>query len=107
MSVGRSNFASVAVGEKIIVSTSLTKFVRRKKPFYFCKKIPIAFQVCGGYHTPSPVDSVECYDVPTNTWTILASLNLPRSALSIAFIPQMNLAYPDFGDPKQKHNTEN
>jgi hypothetical protein len=70
----------------------------------------IAFQVCGGYHTPSPLSSVECYDVSTNTWTTLASLNLKRSALSMAFIPTMNLAFPDFGDPKhleKKHKTEN
>lgn len=40
----------------------------------------------GGYDGTDQLHSVERYDVETNQWEMLANMNIPRSALSVAVI---------------------
>ena len=74
MKLGRSNFGAVIAEGKIIVA--------------------------GGFSEPMPVGEVECFDLEHQTWSQLCEMILPKSALSLIFLPGVNLIHPDLRAPQ-------
>ncbi len=76
MITGRSNFGAEVVHGKIVVA--------------------------GGYNDPWPLNLAECFDPVTQTWSPLSDLTYRRSALSLAYVPGINLTFPEFRAPQKE-----
>ena len=58
--------------------------------------------VAGGYNDPWPLNFAECFDPRSQTWSPLSGMTYRRSALSLAFVPGINITCPEFRAPKKE-----
>jgi hypothetical protein len=55
--------------------------------------------VAGGYNDPWPLNFAESFDLVSQTWSPLSGMTYRRSALSLAFVPGINITCPEFQAP--------